>query len=269
MSFSDFESILELQGWAKIVLLFLILSNFIIIFGLKFQINIITKIKSMFDIKDIKKDASSAKTVLLIITHPEDAISYWSPTIKTLTNYNIKLKILCILSPNNSCSHIFTDSDNEKNFENLSKILKLEDNKLVKLSSFEPETISKEIKKFLDDNNDIGTILSFDENGNNIDDHLNCYLGLESFLKNNREEVKAKGIKIFLLDSFNTILNCTLLIPMIFFFFKEFGFIINNCFAFNKWLKIYNNISLGLLKKIKFFFNCYSYFNSFTKVELK
>lgn len=121
MSFSDFESILELQGWAKIVLLFLILSNFIIIFGLKFQINIITKIKSMFDIKDIKKDASSAKTVLLIITHPEDAISYWSPTIKTLNNYNIKLKILCILSPNNSCSHIFTDSDNEKNFENLSK----------------------------------------------------------------------------------------------------------------------------------------------------
>ena len=172
MSFSDFESILELQGWAKIVLLFLILSNFIIIFGLKFQINIITKIKSMFDIKDIKKDASSAKTVLLIITHPEDAISYWSPTIKTLTNYNIKLKILCILSPNNSCSHIFTDSDNEKNFENLSKILKLEDNKLVKLSSFEPENISKEIKKFLDDNNDIGTILSFDENGNNIVDQV-------------------------------------------------------------------------------------------------
>jgi len=269
MSFSDFESILELQGWAKIILLFLILSNFIIIFGLKFQINIITKIKSMFDIKDIKKDVSSTKTVLLIITHPEDTINYWSPTIKTLTNYNIKLKILCILSPNNSCGHIFTDSENEKNFENLSKILKLEDNKIVKLPSFEPENISKEIKKFLDDNNDIGTILSFDENGNNISDYLNCYLGLETFLKNNREEVKAKGIKIFLLDSFSSILNCTLLIPMIFFFFKEFGFIINNCFAFNKWLKIFNNINLGLLKKITFFFNCYSYFNSFTKVELK
>jgi hypothetical protein len=269
MSFSDFESILELQGWAKIILLFLILSNFIIILGLKFQINIITKIKSMFDIKDIKKDVSSTKTVLLIITHPEDTISYWSPTIKTLTNYNIKLKILCILSPNNSCDQIFTDNDNEKNFENLSKILKLEDNKIVKLSSFEPENISKEIKKFLDDNNDIGTILSFDENGAGNAEHANCYEGLELFLKNNREEIKRKEIKIFLLDSFNDILKYSLLIPMIFFYFKEFGFNIISWFQFNKWIKIHKNLEIGFLKKIKLFFNCYSYFNSFTKVELK
>ena len=59
MSILDFESILEMQGWTKLILLFLICTNFIIIFCLKYQINIITKIKSMFYIKDIKKDLSS------------------------------------------------------------------------------------------------------------------------------------------------------------------------------------------------------------------
>ena len=270
MSFSELDSILEIQGWAKMVLLILIISNFIIIFGLKFQINIITKIKSMFDLKDIKKDISNTKSVLLIITHPEDELSYWSPTIRTLINYKIKLKILCLsLINNTNCEQIFQDKDDNKNFDDLSKILKLEDNKIVKLSSFEPENISKEIKKFLDDNNDIGTILSFDDNGINITENSNCYLGLEFFLKNNREEMKKKEIKIFLLDSFNNILRYSLIIPMIFFYFKEFGYIINNWFDFNKWLKIHNNINIGFLKKIKMFFNSYSYFNSFTKVELK
>ena len=133
MSFSELDSILEIQGWAKMVLLILIISNFIIIFGLKFQINIITKIKSMFDLKDIKKDISNTKSVLLIITHPEDELSYWSPTIRTLINYNIKLKILFLsLINNNNCEQIFQDKDDNKNFDDLSKILKLEDNKIVK-----------------------------------------------------------------------------------------------------------------------------------------
>jgi N-acetylglucosaminylphosphatidylinositol deacetylase len=271
MSFTDFENILEMQGWAKSILLILIITNFIIIFGLKFQINIITKIKSMFDIKEIKKDISSTKTVLLIIAHPEDELSYWSPTIRTLINYNIKLKILCLSLKNNKrCQKIFKDEENSKNFKEISKILKLEDNKLNTISSYEPDVISNEIKKFLDDNNDIGTILSFDENGAGNAEHANCYEGLELFLKNNREEIKKKEIKIFLLDSFNIFFKYTFIIPFIFFFFKEFGFIINHCFDYNKWMKIHhNNLNIGFLKKIAIFLNCYSYFNSFTKVELK
>ena len=270
MSFTDFENIIEMQGWAKLILLILIISNFIIIFGLKFQINVITKIKAMFDIKDIKKDISSTKTALLIMTHPEDELSYWSPTIRTLINYNIKLKILCLSLINcKRCEKIFKDEDNNKNFEEISKTLKLEDNKLVHISSYEPENISKEIKKFLDENNDIGTILSFDENGAGNTDHANCYFGLELFLKNNREEIKKKEIKIFLLDTFNIFFKYTFIFPFIFFFCKEFGFIINHCFDYNKWMKIHNNLNIGFLKKIFILLNCYTYFNSFTKVELK
>ena len=269
MFFNDFESILEIQGWTKLILLILIISNFIIIFSLKFQINIITKIKSMFNVKDIKKDLSTTKKVLLIIAHPEDELIYWGPTIKTLINYEIKIKILCLSLINNNCEKILKDNDNSKNFEDISKTLKLEDNKIINLPSLEPEIISNEIKKFLDENIDIGTILSFDDIGVGNNEHLNCYLGLELFLKNNREEIKKKEIKIFLLDSFNDILKYSLLIPMIFFYFKEFGFNIISWFQFNKWIKIHKNLEIGFLKKIKLFFNCYSYFNSFTKVELK
>lgn len=87
MELANLDSIMEMQNWAKIILFILILSNFIIIFGLKYQINIIKKIKAMFNLKDIKKDISSVKTVLLIISHPEDSIIYFSPTIKTLTEF--------------------------------------------------------------------------------------------------------------------------------------------------------------------------------------
>jgi hypothetical protein len=269
MELSDFESIIEMQSWAKIILFILIISNFIIIFFLKYQINVIQKIKSMFNLKDIKKDISSVKSVLLILSHPEDLYLYFSPTIKTLIGQNIKLKILCLSQSNNNCDNLFKEKENVKNFEEASKYLKLEDNKIIILNEYKKDNISMEIKKFLEENNDIETIISFDENGLGIKEHSECYLGLELFLKNNREKVKEKKINIFLLDTFNILSKYSFIIPFIFFYFKEFGYAINNCFEYNRWLKINKNIEVNFLKKIKMFINSYSYFNSFTKVELK
>ena len=271
MEFSDLESIMEMQSWAKIVLFILIISNFIIIFGLKYQINVIQKIKSMFNLKDIKKDLASVKTVLLIISHPEDLISYFSPTLKTLKEQNIKFKILCITQSGNNyaCNHIFINLDKKQNFDELSKNLKLEDNKIIILDEYKLSDISNEIKNFLNENNDIGTILTFDDNGIGIKAHSECYLGFEDFLKNNREEMKKKEINIFLLDSFSILSRYTLFIPFIFFYCKEFGYIISNFFDFNKWLKINKNIEINCLTWISMLINSYSYFNSYTKVELK
>ena len=271
MDFSNLENIMEMQNWAKIVLFILILSNFIIIFGLKYQINVIQKIKSMFNLKDIKKDLSSVKTVLLIISHPEDSISYYSPTINTLIEQKIKFKILCITQSGNKCvcNNIFKNLDKKQNFDELSKNLKLEDNKIIILDEYKSDNISNEIKKFLDENIDIGTILTFDDNGIGINEHSECYLGFEHFLKNNREEMKKKEINIFLLDSFSFLSRYTLFIPFIFFYCKEFGYVINNFLDFNKWLKIHKNIKISCLTWISMLINCYSYFNSYTKVELK
>ena len=260
MEFSDLESIMEMQSWAKYVLFILIISNFIIIFGLKYQINIVQKVKSMFNLKEIKNDITSVKTVLLIISHPEDSILYFSPTIKTLIEQNIKLKILSLTQ---------TKDESENNFKEISKNLKLEDNKIIILDNYKVENISNEIKKFMDENNDIGTIITFDENGIGINDNSECYLGFEHFLKNNREDVKKREINIFLLDSFNILFKYTFIIPFVFFYCKEFGYIISNYFSINKWLKMNKSIKINFLTKIKMLLNSYSYFNSFTKVELK
>ena len=271
MDYSSLENIMEMQSWAKIILFILIISNFIIIFGLKYQINVIQKIKSMFNLKDIKKDLPSVKTVLLIISHPEDSISYFSPTIKTLIEQKIKFKILCIAQSGNicKCNNIFKSIDIKQNFNELSKNLKLEDNKIIILDEYKSDNISNEIKKFIDENNDIGTILTFDDNGVGINEHSECYLGFEHFLKNNREEMKKKEINIFLLDSFNFLSRYTIFIPFIFFYCKEFGYVINNFFTFNKWLKIHKNIDISCLTWVCILINSYSYFNSYTKVELK
>ena len=260
MEFSDLENIMEMQSWTKYILFILIISNFIIIFGLKYQINIVQKIKSMFNLKEIKKDMASVKTVLLIISHPEDSILYFSPTIKIFIEQKIKLKILCLTQ---------SKAENENNFKEISKNLKLEDNKIIILENYKNENISNEINKFLDENNDIGTIITFDENGIGINENSECYSGFEHFLKNNREDMKKREINIYLLDSFNFLFKYTFIIPFIFFYCKEFGYIINNCFSFNKWLKMNKSIKINFLTKIKLFFHSYSYFNSFTKVELK
>ena len=272
MELASLESVMEIQGLAKIILLILIISNFIIIFGLKYQINIIQKIKAMFNLKDIKKDISSVKKVLLILSHPEDSILFFAPTIKTLLEQKIKVKILCLtqkINNDNKCSFLFNNLDKKQNFEEISKNLKLEDNKIIILDDYNLNNISNEIKNFCDQNNDIGTIITFDDNGTGINEHLECYSGCEEFLKNNREEVKKREINIFLLDSFNSLFKYTFFIPFIFFYLKEFGYIINNCFALNRWLKTQKNIEVTFLKKIKIFMCCFSYFNSFTKVELK
>ena len=259
MSFLSLDNIEEIQGIAKLILLIIIISNFIIIFGLKFQINVINKIKSMFDIKNIKTDISLINPVLIIITSIQDELSYWGPTIKTLIANNIKLNILCLAHESN---------DNEDAFGVLTKIIKSENSKFVKIANYTEENISQEIKKYLDENKNIGTILTFDENSNNKE-HINCYLGLEHFVKNNRQDIKDRGIKIFLLDSFGCLMKYSFIIPFIFFYFKEHGYIISNCFSLNKWLKFHDNIKLSCSKRIFYYLNPYSYFNSFTKVELK
>ena len=263
---------MEIQSLAKIILFILIISNFIIIFGLKYQINVIQKIKAMFNLKDIKKDISSVKTVLIILGHPEDSILFFAPTIKILSEQKIKLKILCLTKKNNDgnkCNILFNHEEKKQTFEEISKNLKLEDNKFIILDDYNLNNISNEIKKFCDENNDISTIITFDENGSGINEHSECYLGCEQFLKNNREEVKKKEINIFLLDSFNILVRYTFIIPFIFFYFKEFGYSISNFFSLNKWFKMQNNIKISFLNKIRIFISCYSYFNSFTKVELK
>ena len=58
------------------------------------------KVKTMFEVNDIKGELSSIGSVLLIIAHPDDEIMFWTPTIKTLISFNISMKILCLSNGN-------------------------------------------------------------------------------------------------------------------------------------------------------------------------
>ena len=44
-------------------------------------------------------------------------------------------------------------------------LVKIEDNKIIILDDYNLNNISNEIKNFCDQNNDIGTIITFDDNG--------------------------------------------------------------------------------------------------------
>lgn len=277
------EAIIETQNWIKLILIFMIFTNFIIIIGLRFQIKIANKIKSMFDIKNLKQEDLTKKSALLIVSHPEDILLFFSPTIRTIINKKMKLKILCFSSNKCESGFINETKNEEEEFERISKNLRLEENKLIKINFEENdnnkniEKIEKEIEKYLEendkknnnDNNKIDVILNCDDFGcdNNIE-HCLCYYGFEKYLKNHREEIKKKGTKIYLLDSFSCLSQFFLVIPFFSFYFKESGFVISNFVALNRMLNVLK-IKMSFGKKIKFFLRGYSYLNSYTKVELK
>lgn len=265
MGLADLESIIEMQGIAKICLFILIISNFIIIFGLKFQIKIAEKFKSMFKLKSLKEDISKIKSILLIISHPEDELFFFSPTIKSFLDKSIKFNILCL--SNKNCSTQIKYDKKENKFSEISKILKMENNEIIELNNFDKNNISKEIEKYMKKNENIETIISFDEYSDN-NEHVKCYEGLELYIKEHKEEIRNKGINIFLLDYFGFFSRIFLIIPFICFYFKENGYNISNYITFNKWIKLHN-VKMSFINNIKCLFNCYSYFNSFTKVELK
>ena len=268
-----YEQIFKTQDIFNYFLLFIISTNFLLIISLLLQIKKGTKLKAMFNLKKLESDVSKIKSILLIIAHPDDEIMFYTPTIKVLLHYNIKLKILCLSNGNyDKIGHIRTEE-----FKQVSKYLKLEDNELIddpdlqdNITKFwDEKVVSQKISDFLKKNNDIETILTFDEYGiTKHPNHISCYNGLVYYLKNNREEIKNKGINIFLLDSFNPILQYTCFIPFLAYYFREFGYCTYNFFTSYKIMKIYNS-QFNWRRKLHIVFSSYSYCNSFIKVELK
>ena len=267
------NEIFQTQNIFRYFFLFIILSNFLIIITLRFEINQGTKLKQMFNIESIKNDISKIKSVLIIIAHPDDEIMFFTPTIKYLIKIGIKIKILCLSNGNyDKIGEIRTEE-----FKNVSKYLKLEDNELINIPELQDDIkkfwnekiVSDKISDFLIRNNDIETILTFDENGvTKHPNHISCYNGLVYYIKNNREDFKKKGINVYLLDSFNPLFQYTFFIPFLSYYLREFGFSTWNFLSSYKIMSIYNS-QFNWRRKLHVIFSGYSYCNSFIKVELK
>lgn len=278
MSFFDSEemanSLFNLQGSFRKYLYLIIISNFILIFALKFQIKLKTKFAAMFDIKDEKPESiSKARTVLFLTAHPDDEIMFLSPTLKKLTSLNFKTKILCLSNGN----YDGIGKLREEEFNTVSKSLHMEDNQIIdhpKLqdnitSLWDYNLVAEQIKKYLDNNQDIGTIITFDEYGvTKHPNHISVYFGLETLIKQNRKEFKERKINVYLFDSFSPLTQYTFIWPFFNLYFKEFS-IFDYSFSFSwKHMVLYKS-QFNIPRRFHVVFSGYTYCNSFTKVEIQ
>ena len=229
------------------------------------------KLKSMLGVNDLKKELPSIGSVLLIIAHPDDEIMFWTPTIQTFLGNNITLKILCLSNGNyNGLGEL-----REKEFDDISRALNLPDNQILNMQElqdninlkWEPSIVSEQIEEFLKNNEDVKTIITFDGNGvTKHPNHISCYDGLKYYLNKHSDECKKNKIKVYTLDSFNFILQYTIIVPLLNALFKRHGFYLMTFFNSYKYMRYYKT-QFNLLRKAHVLLSGYSYFNSYTKLE--
>ena len=226
--------------------------------------------RNMFEINDIKNDFSSIGSVLLIIAHPDDEIMFWTPTISAFISNNISMKILCLSNGN----YDGLGEKREKEFDDVSRALNFPDNKILDIPelqdnikrNWEPSIVSEQIEEYLKYNEDIKTIITFDQNGvTKHPNHISCYNGLQYYLKNHLNECKNNGIKVYTLDSFNFFLQYTVVFPLLYTIFKRYSYFRLTCFNSYRWMRLYET-QFNLLRKLHVILTSYSYINSFTKI---
>ena len=229
-----------------------------------------SKFNGMFSITNIDSDLPSVGSVLLLIAHPDDEIMFWTPTIKYLLSKKIQLKILCLSNGNyNGLGDL-----REVEFDNVSRELNLSNNVILNIPELQdditkkwPEDIvAEQIDDFLKKNEDVKTIITFDENGvTKHPNHISCYNGLMFYLNKNIHECKHKNIKVYTLKSFNFISQYTWIIPMLTNFFSKYAFNTYTFFGSYKLMRLYET-QFNLLRKAHTILSSYSYFNSFNRV---
>ena len=228
------------------------------------------KFNKMFDITDIDKDISSIGSVLLLIAHPDDEIMFWTPTIKYFLSKNINLKILCLSNGNyNGLGDL-----REIEFDNVSRELNLSNNVILNIPELQDDITKKwdsdKVAEMIDDfimkNNDIKTIITFDGNGvTKHPNHISCFEGLMFYLNKYNDECKSKNIQVYTLESFNFIFQYTWIVPMIKFYFSNYGFISNTFFTSYRLMRLYAT-QFNLLRKFHTILSSYSYFNTYNKI---
>ena len=168
-----------IQDNIRFILSFIIVTNFLLIFLLKFSIKLKNKFEAFFNFKVGQKET------LIIIAHPDDEVMFFLPTIRFLLKNNVKVHIMCLSNGNFNGLGVVR----EEEFENVCKLLKIEDRVLVNDSKLQDdirikwnsEHVSQIIKEYLEKGNNldkIGSIITFDEKGvTSHPNHISCHEG--------------------------------------------------------------------------------------------
>lgn len=169
-----------IQDNIRLILSFIIVTNFLLIFLLKFSINLKNKLGNF--VENIKKNN---KEVLIIIAHPDDEAMFFLPTINFLIKNNFKIRLLCLTNGN----YYGLGKTREKEFEKVCKLLKIEDIKLIDnpliqdnfKEKWKEEAVEKTLSDYFQEENNlekIGNIITFDERGvTNHPNHISCSEG--------------------------------------------------------------------------------------------
>lgn len=305
-NFSTEEIAIYLQEYSRIILSIIILSNFLLIFLLKFKIRknekgeiIINDIiySNRRQSKDDNEDSISSschketlntstktsKYILFIIAHPDDETMFFSPTIFSIKELksklerkgiNIKLHILCLSNGN----FYGQGKIRENEFEKVMLHMKIDKYKLINDESRFPDKdmyykssdVEEEIAKYIENENDdeLSLIFTFDEKGvSKHKNHISCYEGLISYLKNNKKSLMSRKIQVYLLDSYGIIYQYLLqILSFLWFLIKPYGFIGFYMLRVYKSMRLYDS-QFFWWRKLHVIVSVYSYFNTFTKIE--
>ena len=174
------ELFIILQENLRLVLSFVIITNFIIIFFLKFSLNIKLKYEAFFSNNNKDKD------ILLLIAHPDDETMFFIPVLKFLLNLKKKVRILCLSNGNfDKIGDV-----REKEFSELCKNLNIENSSILNderlqdnlHKKWDPNVVANKIDEYLNKNDNfqkIGTIITFDHVGvTNHPNHISTSDGL-------------------------------------------------------------------------------------------
>jgi N-acetylglucosaminylphosphatidylinositol deacetylase len=174
----EYDFLEAVQKNIRFILSFIIISNFLIIFLLKFSIKLKSKFELFFD--------NQKKDVLIVTAHPDDEIMFFAPTIKFLLHYKCNVRILCLSNGN----YDKIGEIREGEFQSVCKNLKIEDYQIIKDENLQDdikkkwneELVSKKIEEYMnqgDNYEKIGSIITFDENGvTKHPNHISCAHGL-------------------------------------------------------------------------------------------
>lgn len=181
------EATYILQDYIRIIMGIVIISNFILIFLLKFCLRRKEKVELFKkDLKITKEDKLNPRSniinqpkALLVTAHPDDELMFFYPTIDNLIKNNVEIHILCLTNGNaNGLGHI-REEELKKVLTQLKitnfKIVnsqRLTDNQSIK---FDNKEVANEIAVYINQAfqglADLSLIFTFDENG--ASNHLN------------------------------------------------------------------------------------------------
>ena len=222
-------------------------------------------------IRSIKKKRCKM-SYLVVVAHPDDEIMFLSPTIKKLKSYGVPMKIICMSTGN----YDGLGKLRIEEFNNVAQTLGMKDYKIIDHPQmqdhlYKPWNISvveSYLKDYLDNNPDIGTIISFDEKGvTKHPNHMSVHKGIQLYIKEHKYDIMKKGINIFFFDTFSPFIQYGTILPYLNMYFKESGFFDWNFFFSWNHMKLYKT-QFNFPRRVHVLCSGYTFSNSFNKVQI-